>query len=249
MRRTFAYFISLLILFFTGLLKAQQDTVLIPLKIKAGLEVSGPVIYLTDKNNLSAEGFLSLDRNEKMAYVLEAGYLNYKYSQYNYDYLNKGIFARVGVDFNLMKPEISMGKYWAGIGLRYGLSLFNSETPALQHENYWGSTTSSISPKTSLGQFLEVTPAIKTEVFKHLSIGWTIRLRLLISGGTGKDLRPIYFPGFGNGGKITNAGLSYFLVWDIPFKTIRVKVKKEVPEETEESETSNVGQQVIGERR
>lgn len=241
MRRTFAYFISLLILFPTGFLQAQ-DTVLFPLKIKAGLEVSGPVIYLTDKNNFSAEGFLSLDRNEKMAYVLEAGYLNYKYSQYNYDYLNKGVFARAGVDFNLLKPEISMGKYWAGIGLRYGLSIFTAETPTFQHQNYWGTSTSSISPKTSLGHFLEVAPAVKTEVFRHFSIGWTIRLRMLISGGGGKDLRPIYFPGFGPGGKTVNAGINYYLIWNIPFRTKKVIIEKEVPEETEETDQEGVKQ-------
>jgi hypothetical protein len=245
MRRTYAYFISLLILFCSDLLQAQ-DTILFPLKIRAGLEVSGPVIYLTDKNNLSAEGFVSMDRNEKMAYVIEGGYLSYKYSQYNYDYLSKGVFARVGVDFNLLKPEISKGKHWAGIGLRYGLSVFNSETPSFQHENYWGIVTSSVSPRTSLGHFLEVAPGVKTELFRNFSIGWTIRLRMLISGGGGKDLRPIYFPGFGPGGKTVNAGINYYLVWNIPYRTKRVIIKKEVPEETEQEgdrqETTGVRQ-------
>ena len=235
MRRTYAYIISIVILVSSGFVQAQ-DTVLFPLKIRAGLELSGPVIYLTDKNNLSIEGFLSFDRNEKMAYVIEAGYLNYKYSQYNYDYLSKGVFARLGVDFNLLKPEMSLGKYWAGVGLRYGLSFFTSETHSFQHENYWGIVTSSIPPKASMGHFLEFTPGVKTELFKNLSIGWTVRLKLLISGGGGKDLRPIYFPGYGNGGNRATAGISYFLTWNIPFKTKTVITKPEVPEEMEETE-------------
>jgi len=234
MRRTSVYIISLLTLVSSVFVQAQ-DTVLFPLKIRAGLELSGPVIYLTDKNNLSIEGFLSLDRNEKMAYVLEAGYLNYKYSQYNYDYLSKGVFTRLGVDFNLLKPEMSLGKYWAGVGLRYGLSVFDSETSSFQHENYWGTVTSSIPPKTRMGHFLEFTPGVKTELFKNISIGWTVRLKLLISGGGGKDLRPIYFPGYGNGAKRVTAGISYFLTWNIPFKTKTVITKPEVPEETDET--------------
>ncbi len=208
MKRTYAYFISFLILTVPGLTKGQ-DSLLFPLQLKAGIEISGPVIYLTDKNNLSIEGFVSFDRNEKIAFVVEGGYLDYKYSQYNYDYRSKGSFARAGIDFNLLLPEISKSKYWAGIGLRYGVSVFNSETPSFHHENYWGTATSSIPQRISWGHFIEVAPGVKTEVFKNFSLGWNIRLRMLISGGAGKDLRPIYFPGFGSSGKSTSAGISY----------------------------------------
>lgn len=239
MRRTFVYSISLLLFLCGGTLKAQ-DTVMFPLKIRAGFDVAGPGIYLSDKNNLNLEGYISYDRNEKMSFVIEVGHLKYKYSQYNYDYATSGIFTRLGVDFNLLKPEISLGKYWAGIGLRYGLSVFSSETPVFQHENYWGTVTSSLPSKTSIGHFLEIAPGVKTELFKNFSMGWTIRLKLLLSGGGGKDLRPIYFPGYGNGGKRTTAGISYYFTWNIHYKTKTVITKPDVPEETEESEGGNV---------
>ena len=48
------------------------------------------------------------------------------------------------------------------------------------------------------------------------------------------DLKPIYFPGFGNAEKRFSTGFSYFIVWNIPYKKIRVITKKEEPEETEE---------------
>ncbi len=232
MKKTYAYIISIAALLLSGYLNAQ-DTVSFPLKIRAGIEVSGPVLYFTDKNNFSAEGFISVDRNEKMAYALEGGFLNYKYSQYNYDYSSNGIFLKAGVDFNILRPEVSLGKYQAGISLRYGMSLFNSETPSFSHENYWGTATSSIPSKTSLGHFVEVSPGVKTEVFRNFSIGWALRLKFLISGGGGKNERPIYFPGYGNGGKAATAGVSYYLIWNIPFRTIRVPVKEDVPVESE----------------
>ena len=243
MRRTYVYFISLLLILFSSLVQVYaQDTILIPLKIKVGLEVSGPAIYFSEKKNLNAEGYISVDLNEKRSVVLGAGYLNYKYSQYNYNYLNKGFFVRTGIDFNLLKPEKSMGKYWAGIGLRYGLSLFTSEVPSFQQENYWGTTSSSIARKTNWGHFIEASPGVRAEVFRNFSMGWTISLRMLLYTGTGKDLRPIYFPGFGNGGKTFSTGLSYFIVWNIPYKKINVILKKEVPEETEDTvETGKAG--------
>jgi hypothetical protein len=207
-----------------------------PLKIRIGADISGPGIYLSDKDNLSIEGFISYDRNEKMSWVFEAGYLDYKYSQYNYTYQSKGYFIRLGADFNLLKPDLALGKYQAGIGIRYGTSLFSAETPSFWHENYWGKTTSSIASATRMGHFLEVAPGVKAEVLRNISMGWNIRLKFLISGGGGKDLRPIYFPGYGSGGKRTATGISYYITWNIPYKTKRVIIKPDEPEEPEADE-------------
>ncbi|NMC39418.1 MAG: hypothetical protein GYA41_13945, partial [Bacteroidales bacterium] len=69
----------------------SQDTIIFPLKFRTGVDITGPVISFSDKERLSLEGFLSLDRNEKMAYVIEGGYLKYKYSQYNYVYQTSGM--------------------------------------------------------------------------------------------------------------------------------------------------------------
>ena len=237
MRRISAYFIKILVIIFSSLLIVNgQDTLTIPLKIRVGIEVLGPAIYLAEKNTFSGEGNITADLNEKVSAVFGAGYLNYKYSQYNYSYLNKGIFFRAGADFNLQKPKKSMGKYWAGIGLRYGISRFNSEVRSFSQKNYWGETSSSIPSTTSWAHFIEVCPGIRTELFRNFSLGWTVSLRKLLFGGTGKDLRPIYFPGFGKGEKKISSGFSYFIVWNIPYKKIRVIIKKEEPEEIEDTE-------------
>jgi hypothetical protein len=233
MLKTFGYFISLFV--FSAAVAKGQDTIQFPLKIRVGFDISGPAIYFADKQNKSLEGFMTLDRNEKMAYSVGGGYLDYSYSQYNYDYHVKGFFFRAGVDFNLLKPESSMGKYQAGVGLHYGISFFTPETPSFTQKNYWGDVSSSISGKNSVGHFLEAAPGVRAELFKNFSIGWTIRLRFLISGGGGKDLRPVYFPGFGDGGKNVSAGFNYYLTWNIPFKKIRVITKVPPPEEPEES--------------
>jgi hypothetical protein len=242
MRRISAYFISLLFIFFCSLkTNYGQDTIIFPLRIKAGLEVSGPVTYFIEKNNLNAEGYISADINERVAAVLGGGYLRYKYSQYNYDYLNNGIFVRAGVDFNLLKPDKSMGKYWAGVGLRYGISRFTSEFPTFKKENYWGVTSSSIPKNTSWGHFIEASPGFRADIFRNLSIGWNVSLRMLLYAGSEKDIRPIYFPGYGNGAKTFTFGLNYFIVFNIPYKKINVIIPKEVPEETDETETTGDG--------
>lgn len=199
------------------------------------MEVSGPAIYYSDKNILNTEGYISVDLNEKRSVILYAGHLNYKYSQYNYSYLNKGSFVRIGMDFNLLKPDKSVGKYWAGIGLRYGLSRFTSKTPSFEQTDYWGKTSSSIAQSTNWAHFVEASPGVRAEIFNHFSIGWSVSLRMLLYSGTSKDLKPVYFPGFGNGAKTFSTGMSYFIVWNIPYKTIKAVLKKEVKEDTEDN--------------
>ena len=242
--RTFAYSISLLVLITTGLSRAYaQDTIPIPLKIKIGMELSGPVIYYTNRNIMNAEGYISVDLNEKRSLVFDAGYLNFKYvqdsTQHNYSFRSKGSYIRVGMDFNLLKPDKSQGKYFAGIGLRYGLSRFSSETPYFDQTDYWGKTSSSIARSSYWAHFLEISPGVRAEIFNHFTVGWSISLRMLIHSTTGGNLKSINIPGFGDGTKTFNTGLSYFVVWNIPFKTINAILKKEVKEEPEDNSETN----------
>jgi hypothetical protein len=228
------------------------DSVVIPLKIRTGIEIAGPVIYFTDKSILNLEAFVTTDLNEKMSLYLGGGYSDYSYSQYNYSFKSKGTFYKAGVDFNLLRPEVAEGRYWAGIGFHYGLSRFTSETPSFKYENYWGITTSSIAASTNWAHYFEISGGFKAELFKNFSIGWLISLRKLIYTGAAKDLRPVYYPGIGEGGKSLSYGLNYYISWNIPFKKIRVAIKPEPVEEpeedaeTEETETTrNVGRQGI----
>ena len=240
MRRTCVYFISILAIILSSLSEVEgQDTLFIPLRINAGIEMVGPVTYFFEKGTLSLEGYVSLDLNEKWAAALNAGYLDYQFSQYNYTYLNKGFFIRAGADFNILKPKKSLGKYWGGIGLRYGLSHFEWEVPEFVQSNYWGKSASSIPATKNWGHFIEASPGMRAEIFRNFSMGWSVNVRMLLSSGAGNDLKPIYFPGFGNGVKRFSTGFSYFIVWNIPYKKIRVIIKKEEPEEIDDTDELN----------
>lgn len=140
----------------------------------------------------------------------------------------------------MLNPEKSLGKYWTGVGLSYGVSRFTSETPFYKQDNYWGSVSSSIPSSKDWGHFIEVSPGVKAEVFKNFSIGWAISMRVLLHTTTGKDLRPVYFPGYGNGTKAVTSGFRYYLIWNIPYKNKNVIIVKPPPEEEEEEEEGDV---------
>jgi hypothetical protein len=235
MNRIYFYIISLaLVLPAVTQTAYSQDTVDVPLKIRASLEVSGPAIYFSDKKILNTEGFFSIDLNERRSVQLGGGYSDFTYSQYNYSYHSNGFFFRSGIDFNLLSPVKAQGKYWAGIGFHYGLSRYTSETPFFSKDNYWGNISSSLGSKSGWAHYIEASPGVRAEIIKNISIGWNISLRALIYSGSTKDLRPLYLPGYGSGGKRFSTGVSYYISWNIPYKRITVITRPPAPEEPEE---------------
>jgi hypothetical protein len=234
------YIINLLTFAFTLSIRAQ-DSIKVPLNIRAGFDVYGPANYYLNRNNLNMEGFIAIDRDTKKTYVLEAGYQNFKYSQYNYDFASNGTFIRGGVDFNIIKPFQAAGKYYAGVGLRYGLSLYSLEIPYFDHDNYWGNASGSIAKSVHLAHFIEVNPGLRTEIFKNVSIGWSIRLRLMLYNGTGKDIKPVSVPGFGNGTKSFSPGINYYIIFNFPYKSVFAKPEVEKPAEKDSGTTTSPG--------
>jgi len=198
------------------------DTIAFPLKIRAGADLFGPAYRIAGKNNISFEGLLIIDRDTSFSWVVSAGYQKYFFSQYNYEYSAKGLFFKAGTEINAISPLVSRGKYFAGAGLKYAVSFYTYEAPFISSENYWGEVNSSIGRISRAAHFIEVSPGIRTEVFKNIMIGWSVHLRLLIYSGTGRNLRPVYIPGYGNGTKSFSPGLSYYLIWSIPYKTEKI---------------------------
>jgi hypothetical protein len=239
MRRTSVYIISILGLLITGLSNSiAQDTIMVPLKIKLEFELSGPIIYYFDKTTKNYEGNLVVDLNEKYSALLGAGYVSTKYSQYNYEALSDGGYMRTGMELNMLNLKKSQGKFWAGMGLRYGISHFTTEVPSFTKENYWGTVTSSLPRETNWSHYLELSPGVRAEIFRNISIGWNVNIRKLISG-TYQDIKPVYIPGYGNGAKAITSDMKYFIVWSIPYKKKRVIIQKPEPEEEDEEDTGS----------
>ncbi len=185
-----------------------------------GVELSGPVIYAVDNNNLNYEGYVALRLNHKYYIVGEGGYGNFKYDQYNYNCENRGVFIRLGTDINLLKTNKDIGNHYVGIGLRYGLSIFKQETPWFKYENYWGEIESDIPEKIISGHFLALSGGIKAEVFDNVFIGWTIRVNMMLYNSSGKENKPVFIPGMGGTDGTIEPGISFHLAWQIPLKQV-----------------------------
>ena len=239
-KRTCICFISLFLLI--GSRAVSQDTVTVPLHIRAGFDISGPILHLLN-NDISSYGVLaSLDLNQALS--LDAGlrYTSFSSVEYNYDYSSQGTSLVIGAGYNFMKPKIARGKYYAGIGLRYGLSFYSQEASGIKYTNAWGEGESSMPLSHHTGHFLEITPGVRAELFNGVTIGWNVYMRLLISAGAGKDLNPMWMPGYGDATKGMRTGAEYYVSFSIPYKKIKVIIKpKREEEEDEEGDTGTEG--------
>jgi len=232
-------FISLLLL--TGRVAVSQDTITVPLHFRAGFDISGPIFHLLNED-LSSYGFLaSMDLNQ--AFSLEAGlrFTSFSSVEYNYNFSSRGTSVVIGAGYNFIKPKTARGKYYAGIGLRYGLSFYSQEASDIKYTNKWGEGVSDMPLSHHTGHFLEITPGVRAELFKGVTIGWNVYMRLLISAGAGEDLNPIWMPGYGDATAGMRTGAEYYVSFSIPYKKIKVIIKPKREEEDEESEEGTEG--------
>lgn len=234
-KQTCIFFISLFLLGSHSVL--SQDTVTVPLHIRAGFDISGPIMKLLD-NELISYGVLgSVDINSAVAVAAGLRYSTFSSSGVLYDFNSRGVSITSGVDYNFIKANVSKGKYYAGIGMRYGLSLYNEEAPKITYTNEWGTGEVSVPAAMHAGHFLEITPGVRAEIFPGMTIGWNLYMRLLISAGAGKDLKPVWMPGYGAATSGMTTGAEYFVSISIPYKKIKVFIKPRTQQSEDDEET------------
>lgn len=244
-KRTCICFISLFLL--AGSSAVSQDTVTVPLHIRAGFDLSGPIMQLVSSDLISYGINASADINSALAVTAGIRYSTYETSDYIYDFMSRGTSIVAGADYNFLKANVSGGKHYAGIGMRYGLSFYSEEAPVIRYSNEWGEGESSVPLSQHTGHFLEITPGVRTEIFPGMTIGWNISMRMLISAGAGKDLKPVWMPGYGPGTRGITTGAEYYISISIPYKKIKVviKPKQEQSEGEEEEEGGSTGNSIF----
>ena len=219
---------SISLMLFGGTWATAQDTIIVPLNFRAGFDIAGPVFQALDRDLVSYGAAASIDLNESLSAVGGLRYSSFSTSQNSYDYKSRGLTFIIGADKNFIKPKVMAGKYYAGIGLRYGLTFYGQEASRLEYTNPWGTGSATLPLTRHAGHFLELTPGVRAELFKGVTIGWNLSLRLLISTGAGEHLKPVYLPGYGDGSSATATAASYYVSITIPYKKIRVIIKPKI---------------------
>ncbi len=237
--RTCICFISLLMM--TGRAILAQDTVTVPLHVRAGFDLTGPLVKLVNNELISYRIAASADLTPAVAVTAAAGYTSFHTSKPIYDFRSRGIGITAGADYNFLRANITQGKHYAGIGIRYGLSFYSEEASMIRYTNEWGGGETSLPKESHTGHFVELTPGVRTQLLPGVTIGWNICLRLLISAGAGRDLKPVWMPGYGAGTSSSAAWAEYFVSISLPYKKVTTVVMPKISDQGEDEENSRQG--------
>ena len=189
------------------IVQEKKDTLNIPLWQGLMLEFDiEPLIENAILNNSTYSAYTyqgNLQGNLKNAYfpVLELGMGGANKTLLNNTSFNgEGMFGKLGVDFNLLKPKpgTKIIKNYFLAGARIGASHFNYTIDNLNvTDNYWGGTETinySI-PTTKI--WFEVVAGVRVSFLKNIYLGWSVRNKHLLNQGKYGTVKPWYIPGYG----------------------------------------------------
>ncbi len=223
MQRISGFIISILLLF--PLYCQGQDTIRYPINamkgIRIGVDVSKlilPLIYDNERWGFEATADMFIKGN--FFGVAEAGWLRVNLENDTaYYYKSNGLYAKVGIDYNLLKSRRPYSNDMVYAGFRYGVSVFNYEVDDITvPQYYWPGETGHRIPKNTLNaQWIELLLGIKAEVLKNLYVGLTFRAKFRIIAPKDDFTTPYQIPGYGDGGKGFALGLNYYVSYNFHF--------------------------------
>lgn len=202
--------------------KTETDAPILPLYqgVYVGVDVYGLAGQVLGSDFLSSE--VSLEANLKNKYfpALEIGYGSTDTTNDETDihFKTSAPYFRIGAGYNVFHKKPHLPGHFV-IGARYGFSSFkyDVDAPAMT-DPVWGDTTIPLSYeglKTN-ASWMEIVAALKTNVYKNLYLGLSVRYRSLISVKKNEATEPWYIPGYGKN-KSTGIGITYSLIYKLPF--------------------------------
>lgn len=149
------------------------------------------------------QGGLQVNLKEKYFPTFEVGIggINNKESATGIRYNTDGLYARVGVDYNLLKPKAdkkAMNNVMLA-GIRIGASSFTYDlTNVIIEDGYWGGQNIYDYTGVFTTRFwYEIVFGLRVEIFNNTFMGWGMRLKYLFDNNTDQTIYPYYIPGLG----------------------------------------------------
>lgn len=188
--------------------------------IHVGVDVFGFLSQAFGSDATTTEVSVEANLMNRFFPVLEIGYgsMDTTNDETDIHYKTSAPFFRVGVNYNVFYKKPHLPGYFT-VGLRYGHSSFkyDIQSPDLVDPN-WGHTSVPFDyqgVKTSVG-WMELVVGLRANVFQNFYMGFTARYRSRLSMKENENSEPYYIPGYGRG-KSTNLGITYNLIYKLPF--------------------------------
>ena len=151
--------------------------------------------------------------------VVEAGWLYANLERPDYHYKQYGVYGKLGIDYNLLKPKVPNSNDIVYGGVRYGFSNFNQQAEKITIPGYyWPDAPGETIPLSNMSaHWIELLFGVKAEVLKNLYIGMSFRFKFRIISPKDEFSMPYIIPGYGNGFESTAIGITYNVSYNIHF--------------------------------
>jgi len=184
---------------------------------RIGVNVGSFAGYFSNPPVIGADASLDFEVYPDFYPIFELGYSTYSDSVDESTYSSGGLFARVGLDYNLLDTKDRSIHHIITIGFRYGTSVFKHSAENIKVESdYWGDLLIESYENNVYGHWFELVGGISAEVFPNLFFGWTVRYKILLNPGLDPQVAPLLIPGYGNGTDNRGFGFTYSVAYKIP---------------------------------
>ena len=193
-------------------------------------DVYGIVQYLL-WNYGGMEGALRLNLKNTFFPIVEMGIGKCDKEEENTHIIYKTTapFARVGIDFNMLKNKLQDSRLY--VGARYGISKykFDISGPALEDPIWGGAEPFDYRDISITSHWAEAVVGVQVKLWSKLHMGWSVRYRRELSSTKSVYAKPFYIPGYGTTVNSGTLGFTYSLIFDMNWgmKKIKMKMKNE----------------------
>lgn len=227
------YIISSLLLFFFLGLWAQEgneisaDSIVQKERygLRIGVDVSKAIRSQIEDNYTGLELLTDYRLFKRIYLAGEIGSEEKTVVENNLDFITKGTYIKLGIDFNTYRNWVGM-ENMIYVGLRFGSSKFDHTLNSYTIYNtsqYWsepiidqGGETGTFSDLDA--QWVEFLFGVKTELFRNLYMGINLQLKRLMSEKHPDNFDNLYIPGFNKVLDDNNigVGIGYSITYQIP---------------------------------
>jgi hypothetical protein len=148
--------------------------------------------------------------------TVEVGMMGLNDRRDNFHYQANGVYGRLGTDFNILRYQNLQDEDLVFVGLRYGYSRFNQQAEDVKYSNFWGDYTTSIPKRNMNAHWGEFVFGMKGEIFKNFFLGWSLRVKFMVSETKDPHMSPYIVPGFGKTNVDIPMDFSYGIYYRIP---------------------------------
>lgn len=172
----------------------------------AHLDIASPLMGIAvDKGVITGEIQFDVNLRNKFFPIVEVGYAAIEHVADNGATYRAGApFWRLGLNYNVLKTKREDGseklnRHYPFVGLRYGMSVVNYELSSVPlARDYWGETDAlAWHGRHAYAGWLELLAGVRVDLVNGFTMGWSVRINLLLHSSLDNKELLWYVPGYG----------------------------------------------------